>query len=145
LAQALSNLVANAVKFTPDGGQIKISIEVRSDAVYASVRDTGPGIPPEQVPHLFDRFWQASRRDTRGLGLGLSIVKAIVEAHGGTVHVESALNEGSSFCVRLPRADVQSLPRPNELVTTVPAATTLATESSSVPSIFGIVGQPLES
>ena len=145
LAQALSNLVANAVKFTPDGGQIKISIDVRADAVYASVRDTGPGIPPEQIPHLFDRFWQASRSDTRGLGLGLSIVKAIVEAHGGSVQVESVLNQGSSFCLRLPRADVQPLPTPNELGTTAPGRTTLPTEPTSVPSIFSIVGQPLES
>lgn len=145
LAQALSNLVANAVKFTPDGGQIKIGVEVRADGVYASVRDTGPGIPPEQIPHLFDRFWQASRSDTRGLGLGLAIVKAIVEAHGGAVHVESVMNEGSSFCLRLPRADVQSLPRPNELRTTLPDTAALPTEPSSVPSIFSIVGQPLES
>jgi signal transduction histidine kinase len=145
LAQALSNLVANAVKFTPDGGQIKISVEVRADGVYASVRDTGPGIPPEQIPHLFDRFWQASRSDTRGLGLGLAIVKAIVEAHGGAVHVESVMNEGSCFCLRLPRADVQSLPRPNELRTTLPDTTALPTQPSSVPSIFSIVGQPLES
>ena len=145
LAQALSNLVANAVKFTPDGGQVKISVEVRADGVYACVRDTGPGIPPEQIPHLFDRFWQASRSDTRGLGLGLAIVKAIVEAHGGAVHVESVMNEGSSFSLRLPRADVQSLPRPNELRMTVPDTTALPTEPSSVPSIFSIVGQPLES
>ncbi|HEX4467903.1 MAG TPA: ATP-binding protein [Gemmatimonadaceae bacterium] len=145
LAQAFSNLIANAVKFTPDGGQIKINIELRADGVYACVRDTGPGIPPEQIPHLFDRFWQASRSDTRGLGLGLSIVKAIVEAHGGTVQVESVMNEGSAFCVRLPRADVQSLPMPNGLGATISDTTTLPTEPSSVPSIFSIVGQPLES
>jgi signal transduction histidine kinase len=145
LAQAFSNLIANAVKFTPDGGQIKISIELRADGVYAFVRDTGPGIPPDQIPHLFDRFWQASHSDTRGLGLGLSIVKAIVEAHGGSVQVESVMNEGSAFCVRLPRADVQSLPMPNGLGATIPDTTTLPTEPSSVPSIFSIVGQPLES
>ena len=149
LAQALSNLVANAVKFTPDGGKVKIAVETHTDGIYACVRDTGPGIPPEQIPHLFDRFWQASRSDTRGLGLGLSIVKAIVEAHGGTIQVESTLKEGSAFWLRLPRADVQSMPKPNELRPTVPGAaattTTLTAEPSSVPSIFGTVGQPLES
>lgn len=145
LAQAFSNLVANAVKFTPDGGQITIRIEARADGVYACVRDTGPGIPSEQIPHLFDRFWQASRSDTRGLGLGLSIVKAIVEAHGGSVHVESVLKEGSSFWLRLPRADVQQLPQPNELGTSAAATTAVQTEPTSVPSIFGTVGQPLES
>ncbi|HZI40529.1 MAG TPA: HAMP domain-containing sensor histidine kinase, partial [Gemmatimonadaceae bacterium] len=146
LAQALSNLVANAVKFTPDGGQVKITIEAHANGVHAYVRDTGPGIPQDQVPHLFDRFWQASRNDSRGLGLGLSIVKAIVEAHGGSVHVNSVLNEGSTFCVRLPRADVQALPRPNELAVTVSdPSEALVPEQSSVPAFFATVGQPLES
>jgi signal transduction histidine kinase len=145
LAQALSNLVANAVKFTPDGGQVRISLEVHADGIHVSVRDTGPGIPPEQIPHLFDRFWQASRHDTRGLGLGLSIVKAIVEAHGGSVEVESVLNQGSAFRLRLPRADMQAMPLPNELITAPADPTTLTTEPSSVPSLFATVGQPLES
>ena len=145
LAQALSNLVANAVKFTPDGGQVKISLEVHADGIHASVRDTGPGIPPEQIPHLFDRFWQASRHDTRGLGLGLSIVKAIVEAHGGRVEVESVLNQGSAFHLRLPRADMQAMPLPNELIAPSTDGTALTTEPSSVPSLFATVGQPLES
>ena len=144
LAQALSNLVANAVKFTPDGGQVKITLEVHTDGIHACVRDTGPGIPSEQIPHLFDRFWQASRHDTRGLGLGLAIVKAIVEAHGGSVEVESVLNQGSAFRIRLPRADMQAMPLPNELIAPTDA-TTLTTEPSSVPSFFATVGQPLES
>ncbi|HEY2379264.1 MAG TPA: ATP-binding protein [Gemmatimonadaceae bacterium] len=146
LAQAFSNLVANAVKFTPDGGQVRIDVDVHADGIHASVRDSGPGIPQDQIPHLFDRFWQASRSDTRGLGLGLAIVKAIVEAHGGTINVESVLKQGSSFCVRLPRADVEALPMPNVLHATVPGTPTpLPTEPSSVPSIFATVGQPLES
>ncbi|HEY7236961.1 MAG TPA: ATP-binding protein [Gemmatimonadaceae bacterium] len=145
LAQALSNLVANAVKFTPEGGQVKVSVEVRADGVYACVRDTGPGIPPDQIPHLFDRFWQASRNDGRGLGLGLFIVKAIVEAHDGSVHVHSVLNEGSTFCIQLPRADVTALAKPNELQALTTGTTTLTAEPSSVPSIFATVGQPLES
>jgi signal transduction histidine kinase len=146
LAQALSNLVANAVKFTPDGGQVKISIEVHVSGIRACVRDTGPGIPSEQIPHLFDRFWQASRNDSRGLGLGLSIVKAIVEAHGGSVSVDSVLKEGTTFSVDLPRADAQALPRPNELtITALEPPEVLAAEPSSVPAFFATVGQPLES
>jgi signal transduction histidine kinase len=105
LAQAFSNLLGNAVKFTPDGGQIRVSVDLQPQGVRICVRDTGPGISDEQIPHLFDRFWQASREDSRGLGLGLMIVKAIVDAHGGGVNVESSVAHGSMFCITLPRAD----------------------------------------
>lgn len=108
LEQALSNLVANAVKFTPNGGQVRVITELHAEGVRICVRDTGPGIPNDQIPHLFDRYWQASRNDTRGLGLGLSIVKAIVEAHGGRVEVQSVLENGSNFCIVLPAAAVES-------------------------------------
>ena len=105
LAQAISNLLANAVKFTPEGGRVSLAVDVHPNGVRVCVSDTGPGIPPEHIPHLFDRFWQASRNDRRGLGLGLSIVKAIVDAHGGSVHVDSAAGKGSTFCILLPVAD----------------------------------------
>jgi signal transduction histidine kinase len=105
LAQALSNLLGNAVKFTPDGGQIRVSVDLKPQGVRICVHDTGPGISDEQIPHLFDRFWQASREDSRGLGLGLTIVKAIVDAHGGVMNVESSLAHGSTFYITLPRAD----------------------------------------
>jgi K+-sensing histidine kinase KdpD len=98
-------LVANAIKFTRDGGQVVVSATPGPDGVLISVHDSGPGIAEEQLPHLFDRFWQASRDDGRGLGLGLSIVKAIVEAHGGRVEVRSVLKQGSTFCIILPRAE----------------------------------------
>jgi len=111
LGQALSNLIGNAVKFTPDGGVVRVSVEVQPAAIRVSVHDTGPGIPPDQVGRLFDRFWQASRQDSRGLGLGLTIVKAIVEAHGGSVSVESTVNKGSTFSLTLPRADVEAAQR----------------------------------
>jgi signal transduction histidine kinase len=104
LAQALWNLVGNAVKFTPDNGRVSVRVEPHSAGIRICVSDTGPGIKPEDIPHLFDRFWQASRRDGRGLGLGLFIVKAIVEAHEGTVHVETPPGGGSMFCFIIPRA-----------------------------------------
>jgi len=107
LAQALSNLIANAVKFSADGGNVRVTIIVDLRSVRTCVYDSGPGIPADQIPHLFDRFWQASRHDVRGLGLGLAIVKGIVEAHGGTVSVESTVNRGSMFCMSIPRAEVE--------------------------------------
>jgi signal transduction histidine kinase len=68
-----------------------------------SVRDSGPGIPPDQVPHLFGAFWQARHADRRGLGLGLAIARGIVEAHGGRIWVESAVGRGTTFTFTLPR------------------------------------------
>jgi len=112
LGQALSNLIGNAVKFTPEGGVVHVAVEVQPAAIRVSVHDTGPGIPQDQLGRLFDRFWQASREDSRGLGLGLTIVKAIVEAHGGSVAVESTVKKGSTFSITLPRSDVETGPRP---------------------------------
>ena len=104
VVQALGNLVGNALKFTPEGGRVTVSVRTEGDAVRISVADTGPGIPPEQVPHLFDRYWQANRADRRGVGLGLSIVKGIAEAHGGTVEVRTAEGAGTTFSLVLPAA-----------------------------------------
>jgi signal transduction histidine kinase len=95
--QVLSNLVGNALKFTPAGGRIEIVCEQVEDEVWFAVADTGPGIPTDQIPLLFGRFWQASDRDARGIGLGLSIVRGIVETHGGRVWVESELGKGATF------------------------------------------------
>jgi len=81
--QVLSNLLGNAVKLTPDGGEITAAAELVSSEVVVTVRDTGPGIPPDDVPHVFDRYWQAKRADRRGTGLGLPIAKGLVEAQGG--------------------------------------------------------------
>jgi signal transduction histidine kinase len=97
LLQVLSNLVGNAIKFTAAGGQIRIGAEQRGDEVCFRVSDSGSGIVAEVMSHIFDRFWQARRTDRRGSGLGLFIAKALVEAHGGRIWVESAPGQGSTF------------------------------------------------
>jgi len=104
IQQVLSNLVGNAVKFTPRSGRITVCAERIDGEVRFGVIDTGPGIPPEQVPHIFGRFWQAKTSDRRGIGLGLAIAKGIVEAHNGRIWVESHVGLGSTFYFTLPSA-----------------------------------------
>jgi PAS domain S-box-containing protein len=108
LQQILWNLLANAIKFTPSGGRVEIRLEASDGGVEIAVRDTGHGIPPEFLPHVFERFRQADSSTTRahgGLGLGLAIVRHLVEAHGGSVRAESAgPGLGSTFTVVLPTA-----------------------------------------
>lgn len=103
--QVFDNLIANAIKFTPTGGRIVIGASPRESEVVFSVADTGMGIDAESLPHVFDRFWQARREDRRGVGLGLPIVRGIVEAHGGHIWVESQAGMGTRFAFTLPRAD----------------------------------------
>ena len=100
--QVISNLVGNAVKFTPAGGTITLSAARSNGRVLCSVTDTGPGIPAAQIPRLFGKFWQAKRGDGRGVGLGLAIARGIVEAHGGTIDVRSEEGRGSVFSFGLP-------------------------------------------
>jgi signal transduction histidine kinase len=103
LGQLLDNLLANAVKFTPGGGHVRIRIAMESDSVRIDVSDTGVGIPADEVDRLFDRFFRASTANTiAGTGLGLSIAKSIVEAHGGTIGVSSEVGVGTTFRVDLP-------------------------------------------
>lgn len=103
IQQVLSNLVGNAVKFTPRSGRITVCAEHIDGEVRFGVIDTGPGIPAEQLPHIFGRFWQA-KSDHRGIGLGLAIAKGIVEAHNGRIWVESHVGLGSTFYFTLPTA-----------------------------------------
>jgi signal transduction histidine kinase len=108
ILQVLSNLVGNAIKFTPKGGVITVRAEPLGDEVRFAVSDSGSGIPPDEMPHIFGRFWQANRKDRRGIGLGLAIAKGIVEAHGGRIWVESQVGIGSNFYFTVPvsaRAD----------------------------------------
>jgi signal transduction histidine kinase/DNA-binding response OmpR family regulator len=100
--QVISNLVGNAVKFTPEGGSVTLGAAWDGRELHVSVADTGAGISTEQLPHVFGRFWQADDADQRGLGLGLAIARGIVEAHGGRIWVQSEPGEGSTFHFTLP-------------------------------------------
>lgn len=103
--KVLYNLLSNAMKFTPSGGEIEVSLESVGDRCLLRVRDTGIGIRPDRLANLFDRFYQAEgsvSRSYEGSGLGLALVKELVELHGGTVTVESAIDRGSTFTVSLP-------------------------------------------
>jgi signal transduction histidine kinase len=110
--QVLSNLVGNAIKFTPQGGRIVIGARRVGEKVLFSVADTGPGIPAEKLPHIFDRFWQANHADRRGIGLGLAIAKGIVEAHGEQIWAVSEMGNGSTFLFALPLTQVSALAQP---------------------------------
>lgn len=105
--QVLSNLVGNALKFTPEGGRIEVSAAALSHEITISVTDNGKGIASDQVPHAFERYWQSSRTDKHGAGLGLPIAKGIVEAHGGRIWIESALGVGTTTSFTLPVANTE--------------------------------------
>lgn len=103
MRQVLANLLDNAVKYTPDGGLVQISARRDTGEAVVTVSDTGVGIPPEELPRIWDRLYRGDKsRSTRGLGLGLSLVKAIVAAHGGRVDVHSRPGMGATFELRLP-------------------------------------------
>lgn len=103
IGQVLANLVGNAMKFTPEGGRIAVALEAGEREVTFRVSDTGPGIDAQDLPHIFDRFWQMRRLRRGGVGLGLAITKGIVEAHGGRIWAHSTPGLGTEFCFTLPR------------------------------------------
>jgi two-component system NtrC family sensor kinase len=107
LRQLVDNLVSNAVRYTPVGGKICVSIHSENEQVIFQIQDTGPGIPASDQPYIFDKFYRASNVEKRtpGSGLGLAIVKSVVDNHQGRVWVESTVGEGSTFTVVLPVAD----------------------------------------
>jgi signal transduction histidine kinase len=102
IQQVLSNLIGNGIKFTPPGGTITVRGEKAMGGVRIAVADTGSGIPVDQLGHIFGRFWQGSRTDKRGIGLGLAIAKGLVEAHEGKIWVESTVGTGTTFYFTLP-------------------------------------------
>lgn len=104
LLQVMDNLLTNALKFTPAGGTVRVIAAAAPQGVRFSVCDSGPGIPPENLPRLFDRFWTTRKDNPTGAGLGLAIARGIVEAHGGGIEVESSPGEGARFHVVLPVA-----------------------------------------
>jgi signal transduction histidine kinase len=127
LLQVLGNLLGNAIKFVPPGGQVTIGAQHLYGQVRVWISDDGPGIAAEQVPRVFDRFWQANRSGSRGAGLGLAIAKSIVDAHGGQIGVHSQLGEGSTFFCWLPcapgaieRRGAEALPRAEARESAVP-------------------------
>ena len=105
MVQVLGNLVTNALRYTPSGGQIALSASRQGGAVALAVGDTGAGIAPDALPHIFDRFYRGDRarsQESDESGLGLAIAKAITEAHGGRIEVESEIGRGTTFTVLLP-------------------------------------------
>jgi signal transduction histidine kinase len=105
VVRVLSNLVGNAIKFTPSGGRITLGAAPEDSCVRISVADTGHGIPEEHLPHVFGAFWQGDTADRRGAGLGLSIASALVAAHGGRMWVDSEVGRGTTVHFTVPAAD----------------------------------------
>jgi signal transduction histidine kinase len=111
MRQAFGNLLDNALKYTPEGGGVTITTRCEADRAVVSFRDTGIGIPAEEQSRIWDRLYRGDKsRSQRGLGLGLSVVKAVVEAHGGSATVTSTVGQGAEFTITLPAAKTQDSP-----------------------------------
>ncbi|MBC7690569.1 MAG: HAMP domain-containing histidine kinase [Methylotenera sp.] len=103
LVQVLANLLGNSLKYTQARGVIELRLNAGDEWIFVEIRDNGSGISPEKLPHVFERYWQAEGGSRQGAGLGLFIVKSIVDAHGGQIEVRSELGQGSTFAFKLPR------------------------------------------
>ena len=111
MQSVFTNLVNNAIKFTPEGGRITISVEAQENTVLCRVTDTGLGIPEDDLEKIFERFHRVNRpgKEIQGTGLGLAIVKNIVELHHGSIHVESQVDAGTTFTVVLPASQATAV------------------------------------
>ncbi len=128
LQQVVTNLLSNAIKFTPKGGRVEVRLARVSSHVEIVVSDSGPGIPAQSLPHIFDRFRQVDSSSTRqhaGLGIGLAVVRHLVELHGGTVEAKSGEGGGASFTVKLPLLPIHAVTPASEHPTAGGAATAL--------------------
>jgi signal transduction histidine kinase len=103
LVQALGNVLGNAIKFTPEGGTVRVILTATAEECVFVVSDSGPGVRPEHLGDIFRPFWQAPGAPKHGVGLGLAIARGVVEAHGGSLTVEAAVGGGATFCLRIPR------------------------------------------
>ena len=111
IQRMLSNLFDNAIKYTPSGGSVKVSVSEDDARVVVSVKDTGCGISSSDLPHIFERFYRCDQsRSKAGIGLGLSLARAIARAHGGEITATSTPNQGSTFTVTLPKSSHSPLP-----------------------------------
>jgi signal transduction histidine kinase len=129
LEKVVLNLLFNALKFTPAGGRVELRAEKRGEELLLLVADTGMGISEKNLPHVFDRFWQAdgsSKRKYQGVGIGLALVKELVEIHGGRATVESQEGKGTTFTVTLPYQKAEPMPKPKPETTseTIPEVAT---------------------
>jgi two-component system, OmpR family, phosphate regulon sensor histidine kinase PhoR len=108
LSAVITNLLHNAIKFTPPGGTIQVSAQLSDGEITVSIRDNGIGIPTEDASQIFERFYKVDRaRTSKGMGLGLSIAKAVIEEHGGRIWVDSEMGKGSTFSFTIPTLKAQ--------------------------------------
>jgi len=136
LQKILANLLSNALKFTPEGGSVRVTVTAQDDTLTVAVRDSGPGISAEDLPHVFDRFYRAGETDERmrvGSGIGLALTKELVDLHHGTITVESEEGFGSQFTVALPRG--RDHLRPSEIADPNDRSTAAHSHGDSLPAL----------